>query len=225
MSAGAVGTGTVVGVLADSLLKESGRKDYRDAILDGRMCLMSEVHPEAKFDVGNAMARNRLAYACADSALIVECDPDKGGTWAGALDALKEGKAVYVVQGAKAERELVERGAIRIPLDFALNPQALIQGQRPVLPVPEIPKLLAAVREVLGNPVYAREELVNRFRNWPEEMVEKLLNAALQDGAVEPARSPEIGKPSSEPKKHSKKKAPAQNLFDAETASLTESVR
>ncbi len=185
MGAGAVGNGTVVGVLADSLLKASAKKEYRDAIMDGRMCLMSEVHPEARFDVGSAMARNRLAYACADAALVVECDPNKGGTWAGALDALKEGKAVYVIQGAKAERELVQRGAVRISLEFALEPQRLIAGERPEQPIPEIPHLISAVREMLGNPARERDELVIRIREHPEDFVDKLLAAALHDGVLE----------------------------------------
>ncbi|HZH97392.1 MAG TPA: DNA-processing protein DprA, partial [Fimbriimonadaceae bacterium] len=182
----AVGTGTVVGVLAESLLKEAGRKDYREAIMEGRMCLMSEVHPEARFDVGNAMARNRLAYACADAALVVECDPHKGGTWAGAMDALKEGKAVYVIQGAKAERELSKHGAIRVPLTFALEPEKLIARERPEAPVPVVQHLVTAVRETFGNPARPRDELVSLVREQPEAFVDKLMAAAISDGIIEP---------------------------------------
>ncbi|MBI1756772.1 MAG: DNA-processing protein DprA [Fimbriimonas ginsengisoli] len=131
MAAAVAGRGTVVGILADSLLREAGQKMYREAILDGRMCLMSEVHPEARFDVGTAMARNRLAYACAEATLVVECDPNKGGTWAGAIGALREGKSVYVLQGARAEGLLEAKGAVCLSIEDALQPERLIAGARP----------------------------------------------------------------------------------------------
>lgn len=185
MSAGVVGAGTVVGVLADSLLRESGKKPYRDAIREGRMCLMSEVHPEARFDVGSAMARNRLAYACADAALVVECDPLKGGTWAGALEALKEGKAVYVLKGARAERELVERGAIRIDIAFAQAPLRLVAGERPKAEVPETVQLAEVVRKFLGSPLRPREELVQELADATEPFLDALIAAALSDRLVE----------------------------------------
>jgi predicted Rossmann fold nucleotide-binding protein DprA/Smf involved in DNA uptake len=187
MQAGIVGKGTVVGVLADSLLKESGKKPYRDAIREGRMCLMSEVHPEAKFDVGNAMARNRLAYACADAALVVECDPNRGGTWAGALEALKEGKTVYVLKGAKAERELVERGAIRIDISFALQPDRLIRSERPLEEIPQTSQLVQVVRHFLGNPLRSSEDLLRTLKEAPETLLDGLIEAALSDGIVERA--------------------------------------
>lgn len=118
--------GTSVGILADSLLKESGKKTYRDAILENRLCLMSEVNPEAHFDVGNAMSRNRLAYACAEATLVVECEFGKGGTWQGAMEALRENKTVYILRGAKAEAQLIELGAISIEIDYAAQPARLI---------------------------------------------------------------------------------------------------
>ncbi len=185
MQAGIVGKGTVVGVLADSLLKESGKKPYRDAIREGRMCLMSEVHPEAKFDVGNAMARNRLAYACADAALVVECDPNRGGTWAGALEALKEGKTVYVLKGAKAERELVERGAIRIDISFALQPDRLIRSERPSEEVPQTSQVILAIRRLLGNPLRPTEENLRSIVENPEAFLSDLTQAAVSDGIVD----------------------------------------
>ncbi|HMS56330.1 MAG TPA: DNA-processing protein DprA [Fimbriimonadaceae bacterium] len=123
--------GRVVGVLADSLLKVSGLSGNRDAIMDDRLCLMTEVHPEASFDVGSAMSRNRLAYACADATVIVECEPGTGGSWAGACDGLKEGRTVYVLQGAMAEKQLVDKGAMAIDEDAATNPIGLLEPKRP----------------------------------------------------------------------------------------------
>lgn len=217
MLAGIVGKGTVVGVLADSLLKESGKRPYRDAIREGRMCLMSEVHPEARFDVGSAMARNRLAYACADAALVVECDPNKGGTWAGALEALKEGKTVYVLKGARAERELVERGAIRVDMSFALKTEQLIRSQRPEEHVPPSPQVLQSVQRFLGNPLRSREELRRMIQEGPEDFLEDLIRAALSDGLVDQPTSAETESdvPARVARRRKKKSPPTTTLFDA----------
>lgn len=217
MQAGIVGKGTVVGVLADSLLKESGKKPYRDAIREGRMCLMSEVHPEAKFDVGNAMARNRLAYACADAALVVECDPNRGGTWAGALEALKEGKTVYVLKGAKAERELVERGAIRIDISFALQPDRLISSERPPEEVPQTSQVILAIRRLLGNPLRPSDEILRSLKENPEAFLGDLTQAALSDGIVDqlPVQVKAEESPAPKPKKPRSTKPKVVSLFEA----------
>lgn len=194
MSAGIVGTGKVVGVLADSLLKESGKKQYRDAIREGRLALMSEVHPEARFDVGNAMARNRLAYACAAAALIVECEAGKGGTWAGALEALQEGKTVYVLNDAIAERELAEKGAIRVDMPFALGADRLVNSERPAVSVPPTSKLHETVLNYIGNPLRSRDELVAQISTDPTEFIDRLVEAAVADGLVEQASDQPVAK-------------------------------
>jgi predicted Rossmann fold nucleotide-binding protein DprA/Smf involved in DNA uptake len=216
MQAGIVEKGTVVGVLADSLLRESGKKPYRDAIREGRMCLMSEVHPEAKFDVGNAMARNRLAYACADAALVVECDPNRGGTWAGALEALKEGKTVYVLKGAKAERELVERGAIRIDMTFALQPDRLIRSERPSEEVPQTSQVILAIRRLLGNPLRPSEEIRQSLIENPEAFLSDLTQAALSDGIIDqhPLQATPNESPAPKAKKQRLQKPKVGSLFE-----------
>lgn len=217
MQAGIVGNGTVVGVLADSLLKESGKKPYRDAIREGRMCLMSEVHPEAKFDVGSAMARNRLAYACADAALVVECDPNRGGTWAGALEALKEGKTVYVLKGARAERELVDRGAIRIDMPYALQPERLIRSERPREVVPQTSQVVQVVHHFLGNPLRSSEDLLRTLKEAPETLLDVLIEAALSDGIIERA-FPGVSvdeSPQTIDKKAQSKKTKVGSLFES----------
>jgi DNA protecting protein DprA len=103
--------GTVLGVLCESVLRRTRERLYRQAASEGRLCLLSEVFPEARFQVGNAMARNRLIYGCADAALVVACTPNKGGTWAGASQALRKGKSVFVYSRAQAAAELAELGA------------------------------------------------------------------------------------------------------------------
>ena len=81
--------GTVIGVLADSLLRTSNSAKYRRALMDRNLVLVSPFNPEAGFDVGNAMARNKYIYALSDAAVIVSATEGKGGTWSGAVEALK----------------------------------------------------------------------------------------------------------------------------------------
>jgi predicted Rossmann fold nucleotide-binding protein DprA/Smf involved in DNA uptake len=80
--------GTVIGVLADRLLKAATSSRYRQALMAQNLVLMSPFNPEAGFDVGNAMARNKYVYCLADTAVVVHSDI-KGGTWNGALENLK----------------------------------------------------------------------------------------------------------------------------------------
>ncbi|MGC8486301.1 MAG: DNA-processing protein DprA, partial [Candidatus Baltobacteraceae bacterium] len=110
--------GTALGIVAESLFKLSTRRDFRDAILSGNLTLISSFDPDAGFTVANAMGRNRWIYALADRALVVACSEGRGGTWAGAIEALKQGVSVFVRTGNPARpgnEALVARGAIPAP--------------------------------------------------------------------------------------------------------------
>lgn len=82
--------GTAAGVLADSLLRASNSSKYRRALMDRNLVLVSPFNPEAGFDVGNAMARNKYIYCLATAAVVVSTSKDKGGTWSGATENLKQ---------------------------------------------------------------------------------------------------------------------------------------
>lgn len=90
--------GTVLGVLADSLMKAAVSGKYRRGIREKQLTLISPYNPDARFNVGNAMARNKYIYALADFALVVASEYQKGGTWAGAREELKResARAVFV---------------------------------------------------------------------------------------------------------------------------------
>lgn len=81
--------GTVVGVLAKGLAQEASSKKFRDAIMAGTLVLLSPFHPNAAFNVGNAMGRNKYIYALSDWALVISSGLGEGGTWAGATENLK----------------------------------------------------------------------------------------------------------------------------------------
>lgn len=108
--------GKVIGVLADNLQDSALSGGYRDALATRRLTLLSEVDPLAGFNVGNAMARNRLIYALASAALVVVAELKKGGTWEGAIYHLnKKGRnPIYVRRPGTSDRglsALVENGA------------------------------------------------------------------------------------------------------------------
>ena len=53
------------------------------------LVLVSPFNPEAGFDVGNAMARNKYIYCLSDAAIVVATSKGSGGTWNGATENLK----------------------------------------------------------------------------------------------------------------------------------------
>ena len=81
--------GWAVGVLADRLLRAATSTTFRPFIMADTLTLISPFNPEAGFDVGNAMARNKYIYCMADAAVVVASLRGKGGTWHGALENLK----------------------------------------------------------------------------------------------------------------------------------------
>lgn len=112
--------GKAVGILADSLQKAALAGKYRVGIREKRLALVSPFHPDARFNVGNAMGRNKYIYALADFALIISADIKKGGTWAGATEELKreECRPMFVRMGEKTplgNRALLGLGAQKFP--------------------------------------------------------------------------------------------------------------
>jgi predicted Rossmann fold nucleotide-binding protein DprA/Smf involved in DNA uptake len=129
MKAALEARGSVVGVLADSLEKAIRIPEYRAAISNGDACLVTPYHPSAGFSVGAAMGRNRLIYCLADYAIVVASDVEKGGTWAGATEALKAGwLPVFILEHSAmpdGNKLLIEKGGLTFPHPFPENYQRL----------------------------------------------------------------------------------------------------
>jgi DNA processing protein len=124
MKGGLVAGGNVAGVMADSLERAALALDNREPLMDRGLVLVSPYDPAAGFNVGHAMQRNKLIYALADAALVVNSDFEKGGTWAGAIEQLDLLRFVplFVRNGAnipKGNSALLKRGAKTWP-----NPQS-----------------------------------------------------------------------------------------------------
>lgn len=121
--------GTAVGVLAHSLEKAIRVPDARSRLMSGDLALVTPYSPGAGFSVGAAMGRNKLVYALADYALVIASDAGKGGTWAGATEALKaKWVPVFVLDGTdvpEGNRQLMNKGALPFPDSLLTNTLAL----------------------------------------------------------------------------------------------------
>lgn len=122
MNAALEARGSAVGILADSLERAIRDATARSALSRGDLCLVTPYSPNAGFSVGAAMGRNRLIYCLADYAVVVASDAEKGGTWAGATEALKNNwLPVFVLDHPampEGNRLLLQRGGVTFPHPF-----------------------------------------------------------------------------------------------------------
>jgi predicted Rossmann fold nucleotide-binding protein DprA/Smf involved in DNA uptake len=147
--------GTVVGVLADNLLRAATSARFRPSLMNGNLALISPFNPEAGFDVGNAMARNKYIYCLADAAVVIAADKEQGGTWNGAVENLKHGWTPLWIKSHpdahSGNAELVRRGARWLP-DAPVELATLLIRETP----PMVERTLDLVAEP-APPVLQRE--------------------------------------------------------------------
>lgn len=118
--------GQAVGILANDLIRQASSSKYRKYLRSNDLVLVSPFKPDGRFQVGNAMARNKYIYCAADTAVVVACEEGSGGTWSGGTEALRnEWVPVWVLddpdQGA-GNLALLNKGAYRLnPTDFQIE--------------------------------------------------------------------------------------------------------
>lgn len=114
MQGGLSEEGTVIGIMADSLLSAALASKWRNGLMSNNLVLVSPYFPEAGFNAGNAMARNKYIYCLSQAAVVVRSET-KGGTWNGAIENLKKAWVpLWVKQDADPESgnyALVSQGA------------------------------------------------------------------------------------------------------------------
>ena len=132
VSGGAKGIDTVSGTealfngsftveyLSDSLMKKLKSSDTVRNIQNGNLLLLSVSKPDAGFNVGFAMMRNRYIYAQSEATVIVRSDLNKGGTWTGAMENLKNNwpSTLCWEHDYPGNKALIEKGAVPIPIDW-----------------------------------------------------------------------------------------------------------
>lgn len=122
MNAALTSRGTAVGILAENLEKSIRNPENRATISRGDLCLVTPYSPNAPFSVGTAMGRNKLIYTLADYAIVVASDVEKGGTWAGAIEALRAKWipvfALHHPDMPEGNKMLIHKGALHFPHPF-----------------------------------------------------------------------------------------------------------
>lgn len=103
--------------ISDSLLRRMKKKEIISAVQEGQLLLMSMAKPDAGFNVGMAMQRNKFIYSQSEATVVVRSDYNKGGTWSGATEALKKGYCPVLCRRCnqyKGNTELIKLGAVPI---------------------------------------------------------------------------------------------------------------
>ncbi len=116
--------GFAVEYLSDSMLKKIKNSKISTLIRNGRLLLLSSVKPNAGFNVGIAMQRNKFIYAQSSGTVIIKSQYNEGGTWNGAIENLnKNWVDEYCINDLKyvGNVELIKRGAIPIDENFDFN--------------------------------------------------------------------------------------------------------
>lgn len=115
--------GNCVGVLANNLFRTVLEKNLREPLMESRLLLLSPYDPEVRFQVWNAMDRNKYIYALSSAGLVMNADLEKGGTWSGAVEILEKLRftPLYVRttdKPNKALEALKNKGAMSWPKDI-----------------------------------------------------------------------------------------------------------
>ena len=112
--------GFTVEYLSDSLLKKLKKSNVVKNIQQRKLLLMTVSKPDAGFNVGMAMMRNRYIYAQSIGTVIIHSDLNKGGTWNGANENLKNGWCTTLCwdHPYPGNQALIKNGAVPINEDW-----------------------------------------------------------------------------------------------------------
>lgn len=106
--------GAVVSFVADSLTSKIKKAAISSTIANGSVLLLSDQKPDVGFSVGRAMNRNKFIYASAYGTFVVESDYNKGGTWTGATEAIKNdwGRVFVHENNLVGNKKIIELGGV-----------------------------------------------------------------------------------------------------------------
>lgn len=113
--------GKVIGVLSEDLLGAATSKKWRQGLMAGNALLISPYYPEAGFNAGHAMGRNKYIYCLSDTSLVIHSGKT-GGTISGAEENLKNNWVPLWVKTTNDENsanvQLIEKGGYGIGEDL-----------------------------------------------------------------------------------------------------------
>ena len=109
--------GNAIAFLSDSMLRKLKNNRTIQAVQQGKLTLLSVVKPDAGFQTGVAMMRNKYIYAQSEAAVVIKADYNKGGTWSGATENLRNRWSFTLCRNKltyPGNKALIEKGAYPI---------------------------------------------------------------------------------------------------------------
>lgn len=125
--------GAAIAYLSDSMMRKLRNAKTLQAVQQGKLFLLSVVKPDAGFNTGVAMMRNRYIYAQSEATVVVKSDFNKGGTWNGATENLKNQWALTLCRNHLSypgNKALIEKGAIPVEDDWDGSIQAFTAKEK-----------------------------------------------------------------------------------------------
>lgn len=112
---------------------DAGFKTYAKHIEEGDLLVLSTFHPRSPWKSEQALARNTVIYGLSDDVYVAESG-ETGGTWSGAMEALRKKRTVYVRQPLEGEENanalLIEKGATPVDSEGKIIPNQAKEEQR-----------------------------------------------------------------------------------------------
>jgi len=179
--------GTTIGVVADDLMQKVLSKKYREAIRNDNLVLISPYYPDARFNAGNAMGRNKYIYVLAESSIVIHSGL-KGGTWEGAKENLKNGwVSLFVKKSNDADagnHKLLEMGGLELEnldtLDYLFT---VNQGIKKTTIIPK-EALNKRILELIFLEKLTVKEIAEKLEE-TENIVKKIIDDLLKSGDIE----------------------------------------
>lgn len=82
--------GYCIEFICDSFGKKIKKREVLLSVQNGHLLILSTTKPDAGFNAGMAMQRNKYIYIESQGTVVVKSDYNKGGTWSGATEALRK---------------------------------------------------------------------------------------------------------------------------------------
>ena len=126
--------GAAIAYLSDSMMRKLRNSKTLQAVQLGKLLLLSVVKPDAGFNTGVAMMRNKYIYAQSEATVVVKSDYNKGGTWSGATENLRNQWALMLCRNHLSypgNKALIEKGAIPVDDDWDGSIQTFTEKAKP----------------------------------------------------------------------------------------------
>lgn len=187
--------GTTIGIVADGLLQKVLSKKYREAIRNNNLVLISPYYPEARFNAGNAMGRNKYIYTMAESSVVIHSGL-KGGTWEGAKENLKNRWVNLFIKECEDEKagniKLIEMGGIKLDKEILVleNIDFLFEsiGKEIEKTIKDTRPLNIRILELIETDKLTIKELSEKLNSTQKE-IKKIIDGLLKTGDVEKHRN------------------------------------